>query len=139
MPIKKPLALNSIRSFLQKFYWLPVLLWAGCIAYFSLLSQNSLPDSLRNLDDKFLHLSIYFILGALLFLAMLRFSFRMEFTSWQISQLVVLCVAFGGLIEILQEFWATNRTGDWLDFAANAAGAALGVAVMARVAQRFRR
>ncbi len=34
-------------------------------------------------------------------------------------------VAFGGLIELGQEYLTTFRSGDWLDFAANVTGTAL--------------
>ena len=38
-------------------------------------------------------------------------------------------VLMSGLLELLQEYATTTRSGDWLDFAANALGAALGAAV----------
>ena len=38
-------------------------------------------------------------------------------------------VLMSGLLELLQEYATTTRNGDWLDFAANALGAAMGAAV----------
>ena len=35
-------------------------------------------------------------------------------------------VLMGGLLEFLQEYATTTRSGDWLDFAANTVGATLG-------------
>ena len=41
----------------------------------------------------------------------------------------VATVAMRGLLELLQAYCTTYRSGDWLDLAANAIGAALGTAV----------
>lgn len=41
----------------------------------------------------------------------------------------VATVAMSGLLELLQAYCTTYRSGDWLDLAANAIGAALGTAV----------
>lgn len=42
---------------------------------------------------------------------------------------LVFCIAYGGLIEILQELLAQNRSADWLDFLFDAIGAGIGVAL----------
>jgi VanZ family protein len=36
-------------------------------------------------------------------------------------------IAMSGLIELLQAYATTNRSGDWLDFAANSLGALLAI------------
>ncbi len=48
-----------------------------------------------------------------------------------------LCVAFGGGIELLQEWMGQGRSADWLDFVADAAGVALSVAVTPWVLRRI--
>ena len=46
-------------------------------------------------------------------------------------------VAMSGLIEVLQEYCTTTRSGEWLDFAANATGVTL-AAVIGLLILRFR-
>lgn len=46
------------------------------------------------------------------------------------------CIAFGGLIELLQEWMGQGRSADWLDFAADAAGVLLSTAVTPWVLRR---
>ncbi|MDE6126503.1 MAG: hypothetical protein K2G30_06060 [Muribaculaceae bacterium] len=48
-----------------------------------------------------------------------------------------LCVAFGGLIELLQEWMGQGRGADWLDFAADAAGVLFSVVVTPWVLRRI--
>ncbi len=40
--------------------------------------------------------------------------------------IILLCVAYGGLLEIMQATVFSNRSGDWLDFIANSFGCLLG-------------
>lgn len=48
-----------------------------------------------------------------------------------------LCVAFGGAVELLQGWMGQGRSADWLDFAADAAGVLLSVAVTPWVLRRI--
>ncbi len=48
-----------------------------------------------------------------------------------------ICIAFGGLIELLQEWTGQGRSADWLDFAADAAGVLLSAAVTPWVLRRL--
>lgn len=47
------------------------------------------------------------------------------------------CIVFGGVIELLQEQMGQGRSADWLDFAADAAGVLLSVAVTPWVLRRL--
>ena len=42
---------------------------------------------------------------------------------------LVISIAYGGLTELMQEFFVPLRTGDWLDFLADSAGALIGAMV----------
>ena len=42
---------------------------------------------------------------------------------------LVISIAYGGLTELMQEFFIPLRTGDWLDFLADSAGALIGALV----------
>ncbi|MBV8249815.1 MAG: VanZ family protein, partial [Comamonas sp.] len=49
---------------------------------------------------------------------------------WSVVQallVVLLCAAYGGLIEMLQAMFTTTRGAEWLDALANTLGAALAV------------
>ena len=42
---------------------------------------------------------------------------------------LVISIAYGGLTELMQEYLVPSRTGDWIDFAADAVGTLVGVAI----------
>ena len=72
------------------------------------------------LNDKLAHFLSFFALSAW-FAALVERRFY-----WQV---VVAALAVGGLIEIAQHLMAYGRSAEWLDFAADAAGVMLGIAV----------
>lgn len=41
--------------------------------------------------------------------------------------IILLCISYGGLIEIMQAKIFSNRSGDWLDFIANSFGCLMGL------------
>lgn len=44
--------------------------------------------------------------------------------TWHFLLLMVLCpTILGGLLELVQAYWTSHRSGDWLDFWADAIGA----------------
>jgi VanZ family protein len=43
--------------------------------------------------------------------------------------IISLCVAYGGMLEIMQATVFSNRSGDWLDFIANSFGCLMGLVV----------
>jgi hypothetical protein len=74
--------------------------------------------------DKFVHASIFFILVILWLLFLFKYNkFSIIFVILAIS----LCVAYGGLLEIMQATVFSNRSGDWLDFTANSFGCFMGL------------
>lgn len=48
-----------------------------------------------------------------------------------------VCIVFGGLVELLQEWTGQGRSADWLDFAADAAGVLLSAAVTPSLLRRL--
>jgi hypothetical protein len=68
--------------------------------------------------DKWVHASLFFILVVL---------FALSITVHQqnkqlIFLIVILAIAYGGLLEIMQAKVFSERSGDWLDFVANSFG-----------------
>ena len=86
----------------------------------SLIREYRLPLMLDfSWRDKLFHALAYCILGVL-------FSIELRKDSIEGTKCILLSIllpiAFGGLIELLQEFFFAPRVGDWFDFIANAVG-----------------
>jgi VanZ family protein len=73
--------------------------------------------------DKFVHASIFFTL-AVLWLVYIYSSRKLSKSS--MIFIISLCVAYGGMLEIMQATVFSNRSGDWLDFIANSFGCFMG-------------
>jgi len=74
--------------------------------------------------DKFVHASIFFILTCLWLVYM--------FMTNKLSMVTMIfiifgCVAYGGLLEVMQATVFSQRSGDWLDFIANSFGCLIGL------------
>ena len=78
------------------------------------------------LMDKWVHMVMY---GGLVFVMWVDQVVRgkREF-SWMVRGIMLLyAIVLGGLMELVQAYLTTCRSGDWIDFEADAIGAALGV------------
>ena len=76
--------------------------------------------------DKWAHLLMY---GSLAFVLWME-DWRVRKASPSMPRALALYigpVAMSGLIELAQAYCTTNRSGDWLDLAANAIGALFGI------------
>jgi VanZ family protein len=81
--------------------------------------------------DKVVHAIMYFTL-----MFALIFENRTILTSpGKYAALAVIPLLFGGVIEVFQSMFTTTRTGDILDFCANAAGITLSVLVWVLIKQ----
>jgi uncharacterized protein YfiM (DUF2279 family) len=101
---------------------------ALAIALGTLLPNEQLPDT--QTSDKAIHLIAFALLT-------LPLSFAGAVDK---VRLVMVSVCFGAAIELIQPY--AGRSGEWLDFGADAAGVALGVlsgVVFSKVAKRWRR
>ncbi len=76
--------------------------------------------------DKFVHASIFFVL-VICWLSHFYTNNKLSFNlKWL---LLLLCIAYGGLLEIMQATVFSQRSGDWLDFIANSLGCLTGLAL----------
>jgi hypothetical protein len=73
--------------------------------------------------DKFVHASIFFILTCLWLISFLKIN---KLSNLSIILILLFCVLYGGLLEIMQATVFSNRSGDWLDFIANSFGCLMG-------------
>lgn len=82
--------------------------------------------------DKWTHLVMY---GSLVFVLWME-DWRKQKQNFGLKRricLYLLPVAMSGLIELAQAYCTTTRSGDWMDFLANAIGGLLGVLLACRV------
>lgn len=84
--------------------------------------------------DKFVHASIFFTL-AVLWLVYLFKSNKLSNTL--MTLIILLCIAYGGLLEIMQATVFSHRSGDWLDFIANTFGCLMGLWFFSKNNYRF--
>jgi VanZ family protein len=81
--------------------------------------------------DKFVHALIFFILSALLIVVAI--------TYHQNSRLMLLYVVFsmmyGMLMELMQAWYFSNRSADWMDVIANSLGCVVAFMVKKKISQ----
>lgn len=82
------------------------------------------------LIDKWVHMVMY---GGLVFVMWMDHVVRNRRTfPWAVRIFMMLyAVALGGAMELVQAYLTTCRSGDWIDFEADAVGAVLGLALCA--------
>lgn len=107
---------------LSLFYWLPVVIYAAFIYYFSSLS--ALPDLGGNYSDKVIHIIEYFLLGALLLRAIRKTSPQARLSTCLFFT-VSICFLYGVSDEVHQLFVPTRELSV-LDIFADIAGGGLG-------------
>ncbi len=78
--------------------------------------------------DKWAHMLLYLGYGSCLWLEHLRAQ-KGNLQGWSAWLTVAWPIALGGLIELLQAYATTCRSGDWMDALANGVGAAGAVLV----------
>lgn len=89
---------------------------------------NKLPPiHIVNLD-KFVHLIMYSLLAVILIV-----DYRSRYSTKNkqfLFKIFFFCVAFGGIIELMQEKWFYPRSAEWIDWLADILGALLGIFFM---------
>lgn len=100
-----------------------VLIIGICVACFCKVPHTSL-NNIESLD-KFVHAGMYLVAGGCMRIECMRHYKKMPprhilFLVWLVP------ILFSGVIELLQPLFTDGRrSGEWLDFASNAAGATL--------------
>lgn len=107
--------------------WKYVLTWLVSVAIV-VLSTIPIPEHPPLGDvpliDKWVHMVMYGGLTLVMWADRVvrnRLPLTKGFQAW----MVVYPVALGGLMELVQAYWTTCRSGDWIDFEADAVGVAL--------------
>lgn len=107
--------------------WLIVtnIMWAGIIFTLCAMPGKDIPDPGVDIPhlDKVVHFGLFFVMSLLI-----RNTFEYE-AKCSIRLIRLFCIlfafAYGGILELLQHYFF-NRTGDWLDLLADAAGGMAG-------------
>ncbi|MEQ9261773.1 MAG: VanZ family protein [Owenweeksia sp.] len=96
----------------------------------SVLPGSNIPSVFYGMDDKFIHISIYFVIYILIYLGFTRYQFVNPIPRGVAWFIVISCASFGGVLELVQHYMVPSRTGEWLDFSANTCGLILGALLM---------
>lgn len=107
--------------------FIPALVWVIIITVLSGYPGRDLPKAPFDEFDKLVHLVIYAMLSGLILLGFLKNQKTTTLYCW-IS--IVIATAYGGIVELLQQYIFINRYGDWYDFLANTLGAILGIVII---------
>jgi VanZ family protein len=106
----------------NKLFWRNII-WALIVFILCSLPGDNLPKtSAVHIPhfDKIVHFGMFFIMGIFL---MAELSFQTKLKRSQIVLITVLLIAmYGGAIEYLQQHYFTNRSGDYVDLAADVFG-----------------
>lgn len=103
-------------------YALPAILWTSIVTVLTLLPGKDLPEVNIVNFDKMAHLGVF---GLLAFLY-LRWKFFGTGLNLSIRNILLIIIAYGGCIEIMQGTFYTDRHADLIDFIANGTGVILG-------------
>lgn len=111
---------------LVKVYWPSFIVGAG-ILYLSIIRAPHIRmDHIAN-EDKMSHMFAYFVFALCIEWAQLRTGVTY---AKRIAWAMVMPILYGGLIEVLQENFFKPRTGEWMDWYADATGVVLGFILM---------
>jgi len=106
------------------------IIWAIIIFVLCSMPGDSLPQtSMVQIPhfDKMVHFGLFFVMGILL-ISELRYQTKLG--TYHIATVVFVVVAvYGGTIEILQEHFFINRSGDFWDLCADVTGGLCSVAM----------
>jgi VanZ family protein len=72
--------------------------------------------------DKLVHASIFFLLACFWFMVLVKTG---KVSRASICLVLLACVCYGGILEIMQATVFSQRSGDWNDFIANSFGCTL--------------
>ena len=98
--------------------------------FFTLLPGKSVPSLLMEINDLLLHAGMYFINYVLLYYGWMMYKNLPKLSVYLELGFAFVCIALGGMLELIQEFAVHNRAGEWSDFVANSTGCVLAISTM---------
>ena len=107
-------------------YWTSIIVCIG-ILYVSLVRDPGIHLPTFVGADKWVHLLMYTLLGAVATYDSIRF----QLSGWRLWLVATLLpILFGGIIELVQEQWFAPRSGEWMDWLADCIGVVVGVVLV---------
>lgn len=121
---------------LLKKYWITISI-SALILILCFMNPAELPEAPMTNFDKIVHLLMFMGLSGVVFFDN-SYSLKKP-VSWQriFWSSFLFPVLFSGTIEIIQEYFTTNRTGDWMDFLFDGIGASIGLVVCLLISRRL--
>ena len=111
-----------------KQYWMSIVL-CGVILYLCMMDVRGLPKVHVSNFDKLVHFLMYAAVAGMVFFESSCY-FRTSVSDIQmLLGVLVFPILFGGATELLQEYCAPTRSGDWMDFLFDVYGVAAGFLV----------
>ena len=107
-------------------YWKSTIIYLG-ILYISLLRtpKINLPTFIG--ADKYAHVVMYLVLG----IALCWESLSLHYKVWQWWLFtLIIPIFYGGIIELIQEYYFPTRSGEWYDWVADCVGILIGVGIV---------
>jgi VanZ family protein len=109
-----------------KYYW-PAILWALFVFIMCSVKMGEVSDSPLFFAgfDKLVHCGFFFLIVVFISAGYIRQQSQRSFTYKALLSITVIVIAYGGLIELLQRYIFTWRSGDWNDLFADTVGASM--------------
>jgi len=113
------------------------LIWGVLIFILSSIPGDSLPAQPKIPHfDKIVHAGLYFLLASFI-MPVIDSSGKWFFHKFSFLIVLFISALYGGFIEIAQEHWFINRSGDIKDFISDLAGCILGIAFYYLITKRI--
>jgi hypothetical protein len=111
-----------------KFQW-PAIIWSILVLILCDIPLSKVPGGQRFFEgfDKMVHLGFFFVLTVFLFYGKIKQQNSYEYRILTIVKILVINVALGGGIELLQWKVFTYRSAEWWDFFSDMAGLGMGI------------
>lgn len=119
---------DKVLALVRRYAWLLAVLWAVAVLVLTLMPSRDVPAwpwAEKVHLDKFVHAFLFGMQSLLLGMALAGMG-KWRSRMAPLAVAAVVAIAFGGVIELLQEGMGAGRHGDILDLLADAAGAILG-------------
>ena len=120
-------AIKHLLGLKSKHYGVLFFLWVGLITLLSLASFQELDAEVIQIPyaDKITHFVFYF--GFVVLGSFWRAKTETYFNKNKVLGVLVLAIAYGGLMELLQLTFTQDRAAEWMDMLFNVSGACFAV------------
>ena len=111
----------------KRWYSFFYLVWLLVLVYLSLRPNLKGPEIQIPYFDKLAHLGFYFVASLLFLTALDKTSLVSIKTTNKILWTLLIHLFLGGVIEVIQEYYVSGRSGEFADFLANASGISIAI------------